>query len=109
MVFGDLMNRLVTRRTFEWLERSRHFGTLSDLRFGRRQLAGGDGIGEAHAVVAAVAKRLVGRVAATAQRDDRAASQSKGCAGGVADLEFALHTEGPVVQRSDFDGHQNGW
>jgi hypothetical protein len=60
---------------------------------------------ETHTVMSAVAKRLVFRVPATAEGDDRAACESKGGAAGVHNLKFALDTDGAVAEGSNLGWH----
>jgi len=78
---------------------------LSELGFRRGQFASGDATGEALPVVAAVAERFVGRMAAAAQGNDGAPTQSVGGARRIANLDLPLHPEGTVIQRSNFQGH----
>ena len=74
------------------------FGTILQLRLGRRELAGRHGIGEALAGVGAVTERLVGRQTASAEGNHGTAGESEGGAGGVQDLEVAFDADGPVIE-----------
>ena|ERR1700693_18973 len=79
-----------------------------DLRFRRRQFPRYHLMTEAHAVVAAVAKRFVLGVATAAQRDDRPSGKTERDAGGIADFEFALDTDGAIMKAGDFGcGHSS--
>src|SRR5580700_10489692 len=83
-------------------------GLESDLRFRRRQFPRYHFMHKAHAVVAAVAKRLVLRVPTAAQRDDRPAGQTERGAGGIENFKFALDTDGAIVKTGDFGcGHSS--
>ena len=74
-----------------------------------RQIARLDRIGKPHLPVAAVAKGLIGRVAAAAQLDHTAAPQAERLARGVEYLEFALDAKGAVVIHGDSGWHNTGW
>ena len=74
-------------------------------RLRRGQLPGDHGIGEGHAIVGAVAKGLIGGLAAAAKRDNRPAGESEGRSGGIDDFEFPLDTNGAVILRADFRWH----
>src|SRR5206468_11747389 len=75
----------------------------SGLRLGRRQLVGLALRLEAYLVVAAVAEGLVGRLAAPAKRDDRAAIEPIRLAGLVGDDDVVpLDAVGAVVAHDDF-------
>ena len=74
-------------------------------RLRRRQFPSDHGIREAHAIVGAVAKRLIGGVAAAAERNHRPASQAERGSGRVDNLEFPLDADGAVILRTDFGWH----
>ena len=77
-----------------------------DLGFRRRQFPRYHLMNEAHAVMAAVAKRLVLRVATAAQRDDRPSGKTERDAGGIVNFKFALDTDGAIVKAGNFGcGH----
>src|SRR5580698_3401355 len=79
-----------------------------DLRFRRRQFPRYHLMTEAHAVMAAVAKRLILRVPTAAQRDDRPAGKTERGAGGIVNCKFALDTDGAIVKAGDFGcGHSS--
>src|SRR5882672_1761654 len=93
------------------IETTSHFDTVSrrvkgplasNLRFGRRQIAGGDRVGEARSGVGAVAKRLVGRLPAAAKADGSATGESKGLSGGIDNFEVTFDADGAVGVDGDF-------
>jgi len=79
--------------------------TTLKLGLGRRQFTRHHGVGKSYAVVAAIAERLVGGMAAAAQRDDRPPGEAEKRSRGVADLEFTFDAKGAVVLRRDSDSH----
>ena len=62
----------------------------------RRQFAGDYFVNKTHAVVAAIAKRLIGGVPATAKREHGATGEAEGLTSRIADFKFALDADGAV-------------
>src|SRR5690349_21244697 len=77
-------------------------GTHSQFGLGRGQLSGNHRVRESHTIMAAVAERLVLGMAAAAELNGGSSGKPKGCAGRVADIEFALDLNWPVVETGDF-------
>src|ERR1035438_8104523 len=88
---------------FELLWRTR--GSALQFRLRRRQFPGDHGIGKGHPIVGAIAERLIGGVAAAAERNHRPASQAERGSGRVYNLEFSLDADGAVILRTDFGWH----
>jgi hypothetical protein len=70
---------------------------LSGLGLGWGQFARDAHIRKALAVVAAIAKRLVGGVPAPAQRNDCSARESERLTGRIGNLEFTLDAQWSVI------------
>jgi hypothetical protein len=66
-------------------------------------------VSETYLLVGAIAKRLVGGMAATAERNRRAARQAEWLAGRIVDLKIALDSQRAIVKGSDLCGHHSGW
>src|SRR4029453_17093944 len=79
----------------------------SGLRGGRRQLGRLAARAESHAVVRAVAERLLGRLPAAAKRDHRAAGETPFLAALVEDRDGSFEAERTVVPDRDLEiGHE---
>ena len=78
------------------LKRQPFRALFSELWLGWRQLAGDYFVNETHAVVAAVAKRLIGGVPAPAKRNHSAAGEAESLTSGIADFKLALDADGAV-------------
>ena len=57
----------------------------------------------------AVAKRLVGALAAAAEGNHGASGQAERGTRGIQNLELAINTDGTVVEYSNFRWHSRGW
>jgi hypothetical protein len=80
------------------------FEELSDFWHRWGQIAGCHGMGKSGAVVAAIAKGLIGRLSAAAKGDHRAPGEAEGGARGIENFEVALNAKRPVVVAGDFCG-----
>ena len=90
-----------------------HCETVSPLKtrklgLRRGQFSRNDSVGKAASLMAAVAKRLILRVATAAQRDDRPSGKTERDAGGIVNFKFALDTDGAIVKAGNFGcGHSS--
>jgi hypothetical protein len=75
-----------------------------ELGFGGREFSGRNRIDESTGLMRTIAKRLVCRMSAAAEADNRPASQAEGFSFGIKDLEFAFDADRTVVIDSDPDG-----
>ena len=79
---------------------------LSELRFRGRKLPRQAGIREADPVMAAIAKRLVRRLAAAAQGDDSPARQPERLAVCIMNFKFPLEAQWTVIEGGNFSCHR---
>src|SRR5271166_4777497 len=82
-LLGDNLHSNVTDSHGHWHNLNRNFGTLLQLRLGRREVAGRHRVIEAGARVGSVAERLVVRLPAAAEGNYGASGEAEGGAGGV--------------------------
>ena len=91
------------------LKRQPLSSAFSELWLRRRQLAGDYFINETHAVVAAIAERLISGVPAPAKRDHSAAGEAESLTSGIADFEFALDADRAIGQGGNFSRRHPSW
>jgi len=80
-------------------------GTSLQFRLGRREFPCHDRIDKTGPIMAPVAKRLVGGLAAAAQTDRGTTAQAERLALRVDDFNFAFHADGSIVIDDDFSWH----
>ena len=91
------------------LKRQPLSSAFSELWLRRRQLAGDYFINETHAVVAAIAERLISGVPAPAKRDHATAREAERLTRGIANFKFALDADRAVGQGSNFSRRHAPW
>src|SRR5689334_3314589 len=73
--------------------------------FGRRQFARGNNVVESDSIVRSITERLIGGLAATAERNHSTSGESERGAVRVQDFEIAFDTDRAVAGNGDFRGH----